>query len=615
MQLALPSKVSVEPVLRVGAGEQLATLGPDQQGAGHQERCVEDRQRVRVARQGDVSESRSVHHEDRQAGGDEHTTVGHGVGEEAVLEDGHRARAREEQVRALARHDRQEPRGLHRPQDLFLLVLVVRAARAVGGDEDVVSVGGGEVLGGVGEELLSGHTVQVESQEVGQPAAASNDRAGLSVGVEKQREGSQLVGLHVARRHLHDQTLGLLIGERGGGNQLRQQVDAQRQQTAHGLRATHKRPAEDGDHFRGQVRQRVGDGLLQVHEQSAALLDADHDRGEVVVQQHHVGGLLGHVAAVQTHRDADGGLLQRGRVVHSVAGHRGHVAGLGELLHDDQLLLGGCAREHDLGLGHQHGPVVLRHVGDLSSVHHHGADVLLGHALRVDVALFRQHVARGLRDQADLARDGGGRQRVVAGHHHHLHSGGVALLDGLGDLVSRRVLQRDQAHEDQVLDGVLRVRLLADHVRAQRLLVLGVGGQLLLHGLVHGAHRETQHSLAVASEVLVGRGVDALELLVDGLDAAVGVHERATLAQKHVGGALQEQHLLARALHLVDGHLPLERRVEGDLVHLGVGASEVLDLLAEARVHGGRHEAVQTQLGGVSVGHQLVRALLRLRCT
>ena len=43
-------------------------------------------------------------------------------------------------------------------------------------------------------------------------------------------------------------------------------------------------------------------------------------RGEVVVGEHHLRRLLRHLRAA-AHRDADVGLLQRGGIVHGVAGH------------------------------------------------------------------------------------------------------------------------------------------------------------------------------------------------------------------------------------------------------------------------------------------------------
>ena len=52
------------------------------------------------------------------------------------------------------------------------------------------------------------------------------------------------------------------------------------------------------------------------------------DGGEVVVGQHHGGGLFGHRRAADPHRHADVACLKRGRIVDAVAGH-GHDVSLG----------------------------------------------------------------------------------------------------------------------------------------------------------------------------------------------------------------------------------------------------------------------------------------------
>ena len=55
---------------------------------------------------------------------------------------------------------------------------------------------------------------------------------------------------------------------------------------------------------------------------AAALPHGADDGGEVVVGQNEVGGFLGDVGAALAHRAADVGGLERGCVVHAVAGHR-----------------------------------------------------------------------------------------------------------------------------------------------------------------------------------------------------------------------------------------------------------------------------------------------------
>ena len=80
---------------------------------------------------------------------------------------------------------------------------------------------------------------------------------------------------------------------------------------------------DEDDHALAHVRrQGPDDELGEVVEDAASLLDGGLDGREVVVGQHHVAGVLGDLGAAEAHRDADVGLLERGRVVDAVAGHR-----------------------------------------------------------------------------------------------------------------------------------------------------------------------------------------------------------------------------------------------------------------------------------------------------
>src|SRR4051812_34902986 len=70
-----------------------------------------------------------------------------------------------------------------------------------------------------------------------------------------------------------------------------------------------------------------------------------HQRGEVVVGEDELAGLLGDLRAA-SHGDADVGLLQRGGVVDRVAGHRHHLARLLHQPGQTDLVFGGDPTEH-----------------------------------------------------------------------------------------------------------------------------------------------------------------------------------------------------------------------------------------------------------------------------
>jgi hypothetical protein len=74
--------------------------------------------------------------------------------------------------------------------------------------------------------------------------------------------------------------------------------------------------------------------------------DRGGQRGKVIVEQHQSGGFARHVGAAPAHRHADVRGLERGRIVHAVAGHRDDLAVGLERFHDAQLLLRHDAREY-----------------------------------------------------------------------------------------------------------------------------------------------------------------------------------------------------------------------------------------------------------------------------
>jgi hypothetical protein len=110
-------------------------------------------------------------------------------------------------------------------------------------------------------------------------------------------------------------------------------------------------PARQGPHHeRGEllhvVGEVVGEEPSDVRERRASLLDGGHDGGEVVVEEHQVGGLARHVGARAAHGHPDRRLAQRRRVVDAVAGHRHHVAPLAQRPGDAQLVLRGDPGHH-----------------------------------------------------------------------------------------------------------------------------------------------------------------------------------------------------------------------------------------------------------------------------
>ena len=106
-----------------------------------------------------------------------------------------------------------------------------------------------------------------------------------------------------------------------------------------------KRRAEEGQHEDDQQHQDEADVLGQVVVDLAALLDGEHDGGEVVVGQDHPAGVLGHLGA-GAHGDADVGRLDGRGVVDAVAGHGDDLALLLQRVGQQHLVLGGDPAHH-----------------------------------------------------------------------------------------------------------------------------------------------------------------------------------------------------------------------------------------------------------------------------
>ena len=190
-------------------------------------------------------------------------------------------------------------------------------------------------------------------------------------------------------------------------------------------------------HDLGQVAgEQVIDELADVAVDDAALLDGGDDAGVVVVGQHHVGGLFGHVRAGDAHRHADIGALDRRGVVDAVAGHGHHLVIGAQRIDDAHLVLG-----RDAG----------KDVGQLPP-----------RACRAGVVQLVQICAPVStwwpgREQADALGDGAGGVGIIAGDHDGADAGLARLLQGRVDLRAGRVDHPHQADEDQVFFHLLAV--------------------------------------------------------------------------------------------------------------------------------------------------------------
>ncbi len=176
----------------------------------------------------------------------------------------------------------------------------------------------------------------------------------------------------------------------------------------------------------------VGEEAADVRERGATLFDRGDDRAEVVVQQHQVGRLAGHVGAGRAHGDPDVGGAQRRAVVHAVTSHRDDVSSALQCHRDAQLV-----RRRDAG---DHNAVMVQQRSQFVRVGRQGR------------AFHDQPVGS---EQTHLFGDGAGGGRVVTGDHGDADARGPARRDRLLHVIARRILQAHQAEELEVLFGVL----------------------------------------------------------------------------------------------------------------------------------------------------------------
>ena len=241
------------------------------------------------------------------------------------------------------------------------------------------------------------------------------------------QEGRQQGGARGARRACHDARLGRLEGENEPEGDRGNEVDPEDLRRRHRHGEANQDRGGHGHRLAAIGRHGPGDDLADIVEDRPPLVDGRCDRDEIVVEQHHLGGLLRGLRPLPAHGDADVGLLQRRRVVDAVAGHG-----------DDR------ARR-------------LQRADDLQLVGRVGAGEDGRVADERHQLCFGRTVEFGTDDdpipvaQPELPGDGAGRHAMVTGDHLDRDAGGAAFRDGLDDLLARRIDEADDTEEDQPL--------------------------------------------------------------------------------------------------------------------------------------------------------------------
>ncbi len=260
---------------------------------------------------------------------------------------------------------------------------------------------------------------------------------------------------------VHDVGIAALHAQRQRRSAIGDQVEPQQLNGGQRRGQPGQHGDEDDRDLRQVARNQVEDELADIGIDDAALLHRSHDAGEIVVGQHHVGGLFDHIRPGDAHADADVRPLERRRIVHPVAGHGDHL------------------------------PVRLQSFDDARFVlrRHPGIDVVMHHGRCQGSVVERIQIGAGDHpmpgaDQSDLLGDRPRRRREVTGDHHRAQAGALGQLNGSRHLGPRRIDHPEQTDEDQITLDRLGVHL---------------GHRLILHPVGH-----CQHAQSVLRHAIVG---------------------------------------------------------------------------------------------------------------
>ena len=425
--------------------------------------------------------------------------------------------------------------------------------------------------------------VVVKDEHVSEEASEGLDDTDLKVRERNQSEVDEAIRLRVARRTIHDVGFLFFVRHGNSGNHIRTEIDAQNKHGGQRRRNLGGDVAQERRDFRNVGRKRVRDGLLEVVKDETTFFDTIHDGGEVVIHENHVSRFLGNILTGDTHGDTDVTLLERRGVVDAITGDGDDFAASLAVFDDQELVCRRHARPNDLLVIESRVPL-----GALS-------DRVFNFSPRANVVALHDAgcavVEVFLRDDVHLLRDGRCGDRVITRDHVNLDASAVALRHGFRNAFARRVNEREETDEGEVIDREVRLRLLG------KLEVILESREFL--------ERETEDALTATAEIFVRLRVGALEFGILARRLTVGKVRRA-LGQHALRRTLEHEQRRTAARLPVNGQLPLVRRVELDFEQLrvlGAGVESVVERL---------NQLEQTLFGSVTGGRLLENIEVRV---
>ena len=238
---------------------------------------------------------------------------------------------------------------------------------------------------------------------------------------------ARLLAQKIVARGLHaDSHSGQTVGE---------QVDEQQMHRRKGRSQSRDRGEQHTHDACHVARQQKVHGVLDIGVHAATVHDGLHDGGEVVVREDHRSRIFADLGSGDAHGNSDVGLFERRRVVHAVACHRHDATAALPRVHDAYFMLRRHARVHrDV----RQNPIELR-----------------------IVHLVELHASDGaipLLEDADLARNGGGRDLMVPCDHDGTDASLLRIRNRLHRFRPRRVHHRREPDECEAVLVVERER-------------------------------------------------------------------------------------------------------------------------------------------------------------
>merc|ERR1719431_2002757 len=282
------------------------------------------------------------------------------------------------------------------------------------------------------------------------------DHTNLTVGHGDQTFVYKFVSEWISWLPLHDVGLGLLVSHGDGGHHVSSQVNTEDCDGSKGQGDISKNEKKEGRDLGNIGSKSVSDGFLQVVEDKTTFFYACDNGSKVIIEQDHVGCLLGHIRSSNTHGNSDISFLEGRGVVNTVTCHSNNGTHTLAALDNNQLLLWRSSGEDDLGVVHQDFiNLLLTQVFQLSSVNNSSSGISWVD-IRDRTTCSGSDVLNSLsslRNNSNRPGNSLGSDGMVSGNHDDLDTSRAALEDSVRYSSSWRINHGHQTNKPQAVNG------------------------------------------------------------------------------------------------------------------------------------------------------------------